>query len=253
MRAAGRVDAVEVLEHERIEREHAVEVEAVEAGAPRGVAGSAFHARSHSTNASISWLRHIQVGKRANGAPSGRCAVRQALHVAIRRGAASGQSASTATMVKPRARISSCVMRARMRVELGRAVRRLADQHDARVADALEQRAEIGRSIDLGSGSAALADEHATRVAGRLGARAGRAVPLGSLRRPALGADQRHEAHVAEVLAREGCRPPPESRARGVCSVAALADRDDEPAARRELLEQRLGTVGPPAATTIAS
>ena len=76
---------------------------------------------------------------------------------------------------------------------------RLADQHEPRVADALEERAEIGvvEVVDrLGHLAHELGD-------GRRAARraAARRVPLLGL--PALGADERHEADVAQVLARE--------------------------------------------------
>ena len=69
--------------------------------------------RSHSTKLRTSWLRHIQVGKRENavhgaagGLPARTCWSMRA---------ASGQSASMATKLKPLCRMSSRVMRSRMR------------------------------------------------------------------------------------------------------------------------------------------
>ncbi len=78
-----------------------------------GSSTPALWSRIQSVNAATSRLRHIQVGNRLNavnaGGDGGRCRTQASTR------AASGQSASTATTVKPLRRMSSRVMWARIR------------------------------------------------------------------------------------------------------------------------------------------
>ncbi len=110
-------------------------------------------------------------------------------------------------------------------------MRCFAEQHDARVADALDQTAERDR-IDVVDALRALAHELRDRaVAG--------AVMLG----PTLRADERHEAHGAERLFLElrlaDARDPQE-----LLRADVLADGDDEASANRELRAERSGHAG---------
>ena len=74
---------------------------------------AALRARSHATKSRISALRHIQVGKRAKAGPSAGAAGRSRTQRSSR--AASGQSASKATMPKPCRSTSLRVIAARAR------------------------------------------------------------------------------------------------------------------------------------------
>ena len=126
-------------------------------------------------------------------------------------------------------------------VELGGAVARLADQHEPRVADPLEQRAEIV-PLDRVEAQRLLAHEMGDA---RRTARRARGAPVPRLLRlPALCADQRHEADVAEVLAREAAVGLAR-HAHELLELAPLADRHHEPPAGRELVEQRRGHARP--------
>ena len=75
----------------------------------------ALACRSHARKASVSWLRHIQVGKRANGSPPPGMRPSATPRTMRSSDATSGQSPSTATIVKPCRSISARVSRARMR------------------------------------------------------------------------------------------------------------------------------------------
>ena len=66
---------------------------------------------------------------------------------------------------------------------------------------------------------------------------------VGGRCRPALGADQGHEAHRAEILGHELVAPT--SGPDQVLGPCLVADRDHESAAVGQLLDQRLGTAGP--------
>ena len=87
-------------------------------------------------------------------------------------------------------------------VELGRAVRRFANQNDARFADPADEAREIGVAAVL-EGLAMLRDEPRDRDAdgrARLHDTRRLGLPLVILAFPTLLADQRHEAHVGEIL-----------------------------------------------------
>ncbi len=87
-------------------------------------------------------------------------------------------------------------------VELRGAMRGLADEDEPRVPDALEERAEVGvREVR----------DRLRHLAHELGDGGRRGSPPrrfgdGPLGLPALGADERHEAHAAQLLALERCR-----------------------------------------------
>jgi hypothetical protein len=128
-------------------------------------------------------------------------------------------------------------------MELARAVAGFAEQHDARAGEAVERGGErivVDRRQRLGR-VAQLRGQRARR--GRLAAR--QALPLAAARMrtrrlllaPALRADQRHEAHVAEVLlvvAPGAAAGDAQQRLR-----VGVADRHHQASAPRQLVEQR--------------
>ena len=167
---------------------------------------------------------------------------------------ASGQSASTATTREALAADELPGDLGPHPVELRRPVGRLTQQDDLTVADALQQRPDVGpgdRAERLGHLRHQAADP-VRRVRPRGRNDAGRSRPghrdglgLRSARRHTgrrapepLGTDQRDEPHGTEVLLLEGVTTsadPDELLAPGLGP-----DRDDQPAALGELLQQRL-------------
>ncbi len=131
-------------------------------------------------------------------------------------------------------------MRAHL-VELRSAVGRLADQHEPGSVEALEQRAEVGVGdrLDCLGGLADQAGEGRRAAPARHGV----AVPLGGLSRPALSAAARHEAHVTQLLAMQTTIGLP-GDAQELLYSPPLSHRHHETAARRELVQERLGHLG---------
>ena len=131
-------------------------------------------------------------------------------------------------------------------VELGRAVRGLADHHDACAVDAGEQGVERrGLLVEerLACGGNGVAETIATaRLDLHRRARAPRrdGVPVLG---PALGADERHEANVAEGIAvvavHAGAHDPEQLLRAGLMSHG-----DDESPADAQLFQQRFGNLG---------
>ena len=128
-------------------------------------------------------------------------------------------------------------------VELGRAVGRFSDQHQPRARETLEQRPEI-LALDRLQRLGDLPNEagQGARTAQRL---RGTPVPLAGLRHPALNPDQRHEPHVSELLLVETAIGPPRHPEESL-DAAALAHRDHEATARRQLVPERLGHLWTP-------
>ena len=123
-------------------------------------------------------------------------------------------------------------------VELRGAVRRLAEQHNPGIADALEQR--VDRVVlDVAERLGRLAHELRHDL-GTARARARRSGTGPGPLRPPLGADERDETHRAELLARIASphRPP---HAHELLGARRRPDRNHQPAADGELLEQGLG------------
>ena len=131
-------------------------------------------------------------------------------------------------------------------------MRRLAEQHDPRVADALEQRAEVA-SVDRRRSARRPRARGERAVAGRLGACAGRPfhavgsaaqpwAPMSGTKRTSPSSSRAKSAigsagHPDELLRRCGPRPTGMTRRPPAASCSSSAS----------------GTFGPPAATTIAS
>jgi hypothetical protein len=152
--------------------------------------------------------------------------------------AASGQSASTATILKPCSATRRSVIAARA-IELGGAVAGFPEQHHAPVGEPVEQRAKgriveggqgFGRCRNLlwqaGIGLAArrmpdLARDYGRRRAGLGGA-------------PSFGADQGHEADVAEPFLVPVCLGPA-GQLEQALGTEPGPDRHHEAPARRKL------------------
>lgn len=118
-------------------------------------------------------------------------------------------------------------------------MRGLSEQHDLRIADAIQERTE-GRLLDVVDPFGRFPDQAAD---GRDGGGAG-SVRVPAFR-PALRADERNELHRAQIVPRvlrlaHPLHPNEALRARRV------AYRDDEPPAHLKLLEERLGHGGSP-------
>jgi hypothetical protein len=117
-------------------------------------------------------------------------------------------------------------------------MRRFAEEDDARIADAPEQRLEIG-GFDRIEGFAGRRDgvrQHWLRCRRRPLPR--RRCRAGRIRRPAFRANQRHEAHVGNVLGPEFLLRDPRD-AHELLDMGVRSDRNDEPATDPELRLQR--------------
>ena len=136
-------------------------------------------------------------------------------------------------------------------VELRGPVRRLAEQHHARVADALQQRVEVV-VLDARERFRRLAQQRGDQL-GAAGARARRRGAGARPLLPPLRADQRHEAHRPEFLARVPCAPRTRRTRTSCCSrgVGPIGITSRPPTA--SCSSNGRGMSGPPAATTIAS
>ena len=125
---------------------------------------------------------------------------------------------------------------------------RLAEQHDLRIGEAVEQRAEC-RIVEVGQRLGGPADQLQQRFGSRprfgmSGARRGtpRRVAGHFVFVPAAFADQRHEAHCTEVVGLEAIRV--ESRDAQQALAFHVADRHHQPAADFKLLAQDIGHFG---------
>lgn len=143
------------------------------------------------------WLRHIHVGNRANASSSG-CGPSESARTYRLMRAHIGPVRLHRDDPEP-VRTDEVLDASAHAIELGGAVRRLTEQHQSRPADVLEQGAEVA-GVDGLERLGDLADQSGERGRGSSWP-ATDGCTTRPARRPALNADQRDEAHVAEFLA----------------------------------------------------
>ena len=167
-----RVHPIEVLEHRANRREEAVEIEAIETCAQGRLGDSGVEGSEPLDEAPrLVIAPHPRREARERGR-LGTVPVGQRLHVTIDTPPV-GPVCLNGDDAKSTAADELPGDAGAQAIELGGAMRGLPDQHQLRVADPLEQRAEVVARRWTSSGSAASRTRRA-RVAGRLGARARR-------------------------------------------------------------------------------
>ena len=128
-------------------------------------------------------------------------------------------------------------------------MRRFAEENEARVADAIEERVDRG-GVDVVDRLGGLANERRETCS-----RARAHGALDELRRiavPRLLADQGHEANIGERLLRYSVSLTRVMRT-STCDDSSAPNRDHETAADASWDKRAGGGFGPPAATAIAS